>query len=448
MLLHDLTFIEEGNPDLIEGRINFTKYSMVADIIDRLTQWQQASYLLEPVPSITNYFLSITALDDAELYSESLLREARSSNSSPVMSQTSKSKGRKTRRKTLFNVLRNDDDHDDVNEDEYALAESMGTVTPRGSKAPLAPADLFAAVSRDLRLILSPQASPAGSPQVSPRSREGTLGALDVALNNMETYRPELDDDSLGTPSNGSPVSHDSILRKGATPEPRSASPALSSSSSVGAHSIGDNSSIGSSSNSMDLNISISGGGGSIGSSAGSTLPSLPRLSVSIPKNAMRLKAEAMATTPRVARNKPLPTPLSPTSAEMRQPMMSLSAPGRSSASSDPNLSPEHEQQQPPPPLTAHMVTAIEEQVLDGAISRNSSASSWQEIQVEGLISRESSANNELARSPHSSPAASREPSMPLEIETTTSEVTTIVSATGTSSEPSHDPTAATPAQE
>ncbi|ELR24733.1 aimless RasGEF, putative [Acanthamoeba castellanii str. Neff] len=51
--LSDLTFIEEGNPDMIEGLINFTR-RLVFRVISELSRYQQTAYNLHPVPQIVD----------------------------------------------------------------------------------------------------------------------------------------------------------------------------------------------------------------------------------------------------------------------------------------------------------------------------------------------------------------------------------------------------------
>ena len=42
--LTDLTFIDDGNPDEVDGMINFFKWSLTAGVIEDLSRFQQISY--------------------------------------------------------------------------------------------------------------------------------------------------------------------------------------------------------------------------------------------------------------------------------------------------------------------------------------------------------------------------------------------------------------------
>ena len=77
VLLHDLTFIEDGNPSRLEsGLINFVKHAMVADVVGSIVRYQSLGYHLAPVSSIAA-FVSAEQPSDDELYSLSLVREPR-----------------------------------------------------------------------------------------------------------------------------------------------------------------------------------------------------------------------------------------------------------------------------------------------------------------------------------------------------------------------------------
>ena len=49
MYLQDLTFIEDGNPDVVNGPINFAKRTMVFKILDQISTIQQDGYNLAVV---------------------------------------------------------------------------------------------------------------------------------------------------------------------------------------------------------------------------------------------------------------------------------------------------------------------------------------------------------------------------------------------------------------
>lgn len=57
--LTDLTFIEDGNPDLLKGTslINFDKRFKVATVIVEVQQYQSAQYCLQAVSEIEKYLM-------------------------------------------------------------------------------------------------------------------------------------------------------------------------------------------------------------------------------------------------------------------------------------------------------------------------------------------------------------------------------------------------------
>jgi len=78
MYLTDLTFIEDGNPDFINGNlINFTKRRRVAQVIREVQQYQQTPYALHEAPEIKNYLLGVQGMDEKTAYEFSLLAEPR-----------------------------------------------------------------------------------------------------------------------------------------------------------------------------------------------------------------------------------------------------------------------------------------------------------------------------------------------------------------------------------
>lgn len=71
----DITFIEDGNPDFIQGLINFRKRELLYSVFCEIHQYQQTSY---PFPDTISAFLTELACNDEdELYELSLLREPR-----------------------------------------------------------------------------------------------------------------------------------------------------------------------------------------------------------------------------------------------------------------------------------------------------------------------------------------------------------------------------------
>lgn len=77
MYLSDLTFIEDGNPDLIGNLINFQKREMVSKVIIELQVYQQTPYNLTVIPKISSLLKRLPVKTEKELYQLSLLREPR-----------------------------------------------------------------------------------------------------------------------------------------------------------------------------------------------------------------------------------------------------------------------------------------------------------------------------------------------------------------------------------
>jgi len=76
--LTDLTFIEDGNPDRLEGGlINWVKRQRYAAVLKDIQQYQQTPYCLEEVPFIQEYLLRYEPLDEDQCYKLSLMRETR-----------------------------------------------------------------------------------------------------------------------------------------------------------------------------------------------------------------------------------------------------------------------------------------------------------------------------------------------------------------------------------
>jgi len=62
VFLQDLTFIEDGNPDMVDLLINFHKRRMVYKSILTMNQFQQSPYNLTPVEIIKEYITNKIAL--------------------------------------------------------------------------------------------------------------------------------------------------------------------------------------------------------------------------------------------------------------------------------------------------------------------------------------------------------------------------------------------------
>eukprot|EP01114_Cavostelium_apophysatum_P007339 TRINITY_DN1942_c0_g1_i1.p1 TRINITY_DN1942_c0_g1~~TRINITY_DN1942_c0_g1_i1.p1 ORF type:complete len:1639 (+),score=512.30 TRINITY_DN1942_c0_g1_i1:223-5139(+) len=75
--LTDLIFIEDGNPNSIGNRINFSKQLYVYNIVATIQKFQKFPYNLQPVPSIQNFFYNMPRLEEEALYRLSLQVEPR-----------------------------------------------------------------------------------------------------------------------------------------------------------------------------------------------------------------------------------------------------------------------------------------------------------------------------------------------------------------------------------
>jgi len=93
--LTDLTFIEDGNTDLLKGTalVNFDKRMKIAAVIQEIQQYQSAQYCLQAVPVIEKYltdrFKNVHSID--QLYDLSLQREPRESSDETVLRLLSES---------------------------------------------------------------------------------------------------------------------------------------------------------------------------------------------------------------------------------------------------------------------------------------------------------------------------------------------------------------------
>ncbi|KAJ3383382.1 hypothetical protein HDU92_004245 [Lobulomyces angularis] len=82
LYLTDLTFIEDGNPDLLKPDnrlINFSKRSKTAEVIMEIQQYQRTHYNLTPVVEIQNFIINCLteSLDENKIYDLSLQLEPR-----------------------------------------------------------------------------------------------------------------------------------------------------------------------------------------------------------------------------------------------------------------------------------------------------------------------------------------------------------------------------------
>ncbi|KAJ3442232.1 ras guanine nucleotide exchange factor i-related [Anaeramoeba flamelloides] len=83
--LTDLTFIEDGNPNKINGLINFSKRQLVYTVIEENQRYQSKPYSLQPVHQIATRLEKLQVTDHQELYKKSLKREPRKSNREDIL---------------------------------------------------------------------------------------------------------------------------------------------------------------------------------------------------------------------------------------------------------------------------------------------------------------------------------------------------------------------------
>ncbi|XP_059148955.1 ras-specific guanine nucleotide-releasing factor 2-like isoform X4 [Physella acuta] len=86
MYLTDLSFIEEGTPNVTEeGLVNFSKMRMIAHVIREIRLFQQTSYKIEHHPRVTSYLLDPSRLlDEDQTYKASLEIEPKQSRLSVI----------------------------------------------------------------------------------------------------------------------------------------------------------------------------------------------------------------------------------------------------------------------------------------------------------------------------------------------------------------------------
>ncbi|KAJ3443945.1 ras guanine nucleotide exchange factor i-related [Anaeramoeba flamelloides] len=77
LYLTDLTFIEDGNPDVIEGLINFQKRRLIYDLIFGIQIYQKPPYNFQSIHQILRLLQNLETLDESELYTLSLKVEPR-----------------------------------------------------------------------------------------------------------------------------------------------------------------------------------------------------------------------------------------------------------------------------------------------------------------------------------------------------------------------------------
>jgi hypothetical protein len=77
--LTDLTYMEDGNPNFIDNRINFTKRSLISTLIREIQQYQSIGYTLKPIKELQQLleFPLFSEEMEKRLYDISLVREPR-----------------------------------------------------------------------------------------------------------------------------------------------------------------------------------------------------------------------------------------------------------------------------------------------------------------------------------------------------------------------------------
>ena len=75
--LTDLTFIEDGNPDMDGHLINFDKRYKVAAVIGEIQQYQKIGYDFVPYSQVQYWLTKLESVDEEEAYSISLKVEPR-----------------------------------------------------------------------------------------------------------------------------------------------------------------------------------------------------------------------------------------------------------------------------------------------------------------------------------------------------------------------------------
>ena len=66
--LTDLTFTEDGNPNLIDNLINFSKRELVYKIIEEVKQYQVTGYNFESKEPIFTFLAQLPVLKESSLF--------------------------------------------------------------------------------------------------------------------------------------------------------------------------------------------------------------------------------------------------------------------------------------------------------------------------------------------------------------------------------------------
>lgn len=77
MYLTDITFIDEGNKDVISDLVNFQKRRLMYKVLREIEQYQAQPYDLTVVPNVLAFLSELPHNDSDELFRLSLIREPR-----------------------------------------------------------------------------------------------------------------------------------------------------------------------------------------------------------------------------------------------------------------------------------------------------------------------------------------------------------------------------------
>ena len=84
--LQDLTFIEDGNPDYIDGMVNVEKRALVYRILEQIATFQVEAYNFVALPILRTYIETyLSQLDDKDMYAFSLQHEPRNAKKSDLL---------------------------------------------------------------------------------------------------------------------------------------------------------------------------------------------------------------------------------------------------------------------------------------------------------------------------------------------------------------------------
>merc|ERR1711916_22582 len=75
--LQDLTFIEDGNPEQIDGLVNFERLKLVNGVLTEVLLHQQQVYRIAVLDPISTLLVSLPSASEKTLYNLSLIREPR-----------------------------------------------------------------------------------------------------------------------------------------------------------------------------------------------------------------------------------------------------------------------------------------------------------------------------------------------------------------------------------